>query len=366
MEKITVKSVESTGSKSASDIEREALRKVGGLEEETKPDVVNTTEETEEEEVIEETIEENELSEAEILNYFKNKHGKELESLDSLFVTKEEQRQLPEDVSTYLKYKEETGRGLNDFLKLNEGIENLSDDEKLARYYSATESGLDAEDITDLISDKFSYDEDFADEVEIKRQQRKKKREIAKATEFLNEQKQKYSTPLESNGKGSEEASEEIKAYREYIGKATTRQEQAKREREWFSKKTDEVFNPDFKGFEFKVNDKSITFPLSNVNEVKDAQTDITNFIKKFTDEQGLMKDASGYHKALSMAMNPEAYAKFFYEQGQADSVSDTSKSFKNTTLGGHKVPETRSGDKPIARAIDSGSGKGLKIKKRN
>jgi hypothetical protein len=35
--------------------------------------------------------------------------------------------------------------------------------------------------------------------------------------------------------------------------------------------------------------------------------------------EDGLIEDAVGYHKALAVAMNPEKFAKFFYEQGKAE-----------------------------------------------
>ena len=34
------------------------------------------------------------------------------------------------------------------------------------------------------------------------------------------------------------------------------------------------------------------------------------NFVNKFLDDKGLLKDAEGYHKALAMAMNPEKFAQ--------------------------------------------------------
>ena len=42
------------------------------------------------------------------------------------------------------------------------------------------------------------------------------------------------------------------------------------------------------------------------------------------------MNDATGYHRALSIAMNPEKFAKFFYEQGLAEGVENSVKKIKN------------------------------------
>tara|TARA_R110000787_G_scaffold49859_4_gene119255 strand:- start:695 stop:1756 length:1062 start_codon:yes stop_codon:yes gene_type:complete len=351
-EKIIVKSVESNNEKSAQEIEQELLNKAN----EPVDEIINET--------IDESVE---LSEEDVLSYFA-KQGKEVSSLEALFAEKtSDPLDVPEEVATYLKYKEETGRGLKDFFKSNESIEDLDDDSLLSRYYSMTQSGLDSDDIQDLIDDQFSYDEDLDDEKDIKRLKRKKKQEISKAIEFLSDHKQKYTAPLESNGSGSAGSEEERKAYTEYIENAKTSQEAQNKKSEWFEKQTDELFTNDFKGFDFSIDkDKSITYSPSNITEVKDAQKNIGNFIEKFLDDKGMMKDTSGYHKALSMAMNPDAYAKFFYEQGMSDSVEGSAKSFKNTTLGNHKSPENRTKDASGIRAMNTDSGKGLKIKKRN
>lgn len=364
MEKFTVKAVDSADQKSEAEIEKELLDKAVG----TPTDEELAAQEAErvkaEELAAAEDTAKAEIKDEDVLSYFKSKHGKELTSIEQLFETKEKD-ELPEEVAKYLKYKEETGRGMTDFFRVNENVEDLSDAQVLARYYSETAEGLTPEEISDHINDSFSFDEDLDDEVDVRRKKRAKKQEISKAKKFLTEQNQKYSAPLESSGRNSEESAEEIKAYREYISNAKTAKEQAARKNEWFEKKTDEVFSNDFKGFDFKVNDKSITFQPSNATESKEAQKNIGNFISAFLDENGMMKDAAGYHKALSMAMNPDAYAKFFYEQGVADNVSETATGFKNTTLGGHKLSEKGGGDAPKVRAVNSDSGSGLKIKNR-
>ena len=66
----------------------------------------------------------------------------------------------------------------------------------------STEEGLDEIDIQDIIEDKFSFDEDLDEPKDIKKVKLAKKRELAKAKKFLNEQKDKYKVPLESSGDG--------------------------------------------------------------------------------------------------------------------------------------------------------------------
>ena len=80
--------------------------------------------------------------------------------------------------------------------------------------------------------------------------------------------------------------------------------------------------------------------------------------------DDGLMEDTSGYHRALSIAMNPEKYAKFFYEQGVSDTVSESAAEDKNITLGARRKPETQVVGKTTIRAVSEPSGRGLKFKK--
>ena len=42
------------------------------------------------------------------------------------------------------------------------------------------------------------------------------------------------------------------------------------------------------------------------------------------------MEDAKGYHKGLYTAMNADAIAQHFYEQGKADAIKDTVARDKN------------------------------------
>ena len=141
-----------------------------------------------------------EFNDDDVISYIKKRYDKDINSIDELFAEKEANTELPEDVSKYLKYKQETGRGINDFYELQKDIDNMEDNAVLANYYEATEEGLDSEDIQDIIEDKFSYDEDLDDEKDVRKVKLAKKRELAKAKTFLNEQKDTIDNLMDTIG----------------------------------------------------------------------------------------------------------------------------------------------------------------------
>jgi hypothetical protein len=72
---------------------------------------------------------------------------------------------------------------------------------------------------------------------------------------------------------------------------------------------------------------------VKNAAEVKETQSDIQNFVKKFLNENNEMSDAKGYHKSLFTAMNPDAIANHFYEQGKADALKNSVAKSKNINM---------------------------------
>lgn len=371
---IKVRAVEGSEEKSVQEVEQELLDKaeqnnVQSQEINTRPETidgevdVNSNEQLTEASNSEAQTQSSELKEEDVLSFVRNKYGKEINSFEDIF-SNEPKEDLPEDVATYLKFKKETGRGINDFIKYNENIEELSPEDILARYYADVESDLDSEEIKYIIEDKFGYDEDLDDESDIKKKQIAKKKELAKAKKHLEELKEKYSVPLESNGlPGSPESSEEFNAYKKYIDESKTYQEEVSRKADWFRKKTEEVFGDEFKGFEFNINDSQVYYSPSDRNELKNSQLDVSNFVSKFLDESGLMNDAVGYHRALSMAMNPDKYAKFFYEQGKADAVEKSARVSKNIDMDMRSTPQSVNTQGTKIRSVGDTSGKGLRIR---
>jgi len=305
------------------------------------------------------------ISDENVLSYIKERYNKDINSVEELFDTRESNPELPEDVKKYFEYKKETGRGIEDFYKLQKNYDDMDDDSVLADYYSIQEEGLDAIDIMDLMDDKFGFDVDEDDEKDIKKRKLAKKRELAKARKYFNEQKDKYKIPLESSGGGlSEDQESQLNAYQDYIKESETIAEQNKKRYDYFVDQTKKVFTNDFKGFDFSVGDQQINYKPGTADELMNKQLDVNNFVNKFVGQSGLLEDAKGYHRALSVAMNPEKFAQFFYDQGVAAAVDNVTRKSKNINMDVRRSPQLSTKDGLKIRSVgDSSSGRGLKIR---
>ena len=138
-------------------------------------------------------------------------------------------------------------------------------------------------------------------------------------------------------------------------------------ERNTFEEKTNNLFNDKFKGFEYNVGNKKYIFNVNNASEIKETQSDINNFVKKFLNENNQMSDAAGYHKSLYTAMNADAIAKHFYEQGKADAMKNSIAKSKNVNMNprqSHGVVEA--GGLKVKVLGDNSSDFKFKIKNKN
>ncbi len=379
---IKVKAVEGTEEKSVQEIENKLLEKHEEklnddtpvekveteqvqLKEENTP--VEQTEVKETPEVKEEIkTQSSELNEEDVLKFIGNRYGKEIKSLDELNQQREE-KPLPEDVAKYLKYKKETGRGFDDFAKMQRNYDEMEPDRLLREYLTATEKGLDADDINHLMED-YSFDEELDDEKQIRKIKLAKKKTIAKAKDFFAKQQELYKVPLESRGDNltSSESAKELEDYRKYIAEAKSVQEQQSRLRELYDKKTNDLFS-EFKGFEFTLDDKKFSFAPGDATELKSLQNNPQNFVKKFLGENGELEDAAGYHRSLAMAMHPEKFAKFFYEQGKSAAADETMKKLKNVNMSTRSAPEvTKSTNGLQIKSVTPPSRSGLRIRSKN
>ena len=350
-----------------SDTEQESMQ-VKAVESEAEVEVKedNTQEKAPVEEVVEEQppqIEaQPELNEDEVLSYIGKRYGKEINSIDELVSKREDSEPLPNDVAAYLKYKKETGRGFEDYAKLQKDFSDLSPDALLKEYYSITEEGLDPEDIDDML-EEFKVDEDIHEPTDIKKIKLAKKKEIAKAKKFLRQQQEQYKQPLESRERSASVNNDELIEYRQYLESAKTQQDDANHKREWFVKKSDELFSSEFKGFKFNIGEEEIVFTPGSASELKKAQESPLNFINKYMDSNGFIKDASGYHRALAMAMNPDKFAQFFYEQGKSQATDDVIRKTKNINMSERTAPEVSSKSGLQVKSVSQPSSRGLKIK---
>ena len=379
---IKVREVNDVESKSVQEVENELLEKHETQQklefddvEKVKPeipkgddkiDLSKTKEPVQEKEEVLEKVEEPtkepyQLKEEDILSFIGERYGKEINSIEELMSAREKSEELPEDVAAYFKYKKETGRSLEDYVKLQQDFSKLDPDSLLKEYLTITEEGLDPEDIDSIMED-YMYDEDLDDESVIKKTRLAKKKIIAKAKRFFNEQQEVYKQPLESR-ESSASQNEEFKAYKQYVNEAKTQQEESNRKADWFSKKSDDLFGSEFKGFKFNVDDNELLFSPGNASELRKAQVTPMNFVNKFLDDSGMLNNAEGYHRSLAIAMNPDKFASFFYEQGKSNATEDVIRKTKNINMTERTAPEVSTKGGFQVKSVSQPSSRGLRIK---
>ncbi len=273
--------------------------------------------------------------------------------------------ELPENIQKVVDFMNETGGSLEDYVKLNTDYASLNEDQLLREYYEAVYTSYDKEDIDFLLNDKFSYDEDLDDEREIRLKKLERKEALAKAKNHLDGLKSKYYDEIKMGSKLNPEQQKAVEFFNRYNKESEEAAKVAERQTSRFKQESAKVFNEKFEGFDYNVGDKKYRFKVNDAGQVKETQGDINNFIKKFLNEKGEMKDAKGYHKSLFTAMNADQVAQHFYEQGKADAVKDSMARTKNVNMNPRGVHEevTASNGWKI-RAVDSGqSSSRLKVK---
>ncbi len=274
----------------------------------------------------------------------------------------QETRELPENVDKLVKFMEETGGSVEDYVNLNKNYDNMEDMELLREYYQQTKPHLAADEIDFLIEDNFSYDEEVDEERDIRRKKLAFKESIAEAKSNLTNLKDKYYEDLKLSSKLSPDQKEAVEFYNDY----KTSQESTQKQRSIFEQKTNDLFANEFKGFEYKIGDLKYRYNVKDVDKVKSAQADINTLVSKYVNDNNEMTDAKGYHKALFTAMNADAIANHFYEQGKADAVKSEMKAAKNIDMnprGSHEKVTTNSGMQVKAISGDDMSRLRFKIK---
>ena len=240
---------------------------------------------------------------------------------------------LPENIQKLVDFMEETGGTLEDYVNLNKDYSQLDNLTALTEYYKMTKPHLSVDEIDFLIEDSFNFDEELDDEKDIKRKKLALKEQVASAKAYLDGQKSKYYDQIKAGSNLPPEAQKAMDFFNRYNKESEEASKAAERAKSTFLQKTDKVFNDKFKGFEYNVGDKKYRFNVNNAEEIKTTQSDINNFVKKFLAEDNTMSDAKGYHKSLFTAMNADAVAKHFYEQGRADAIKDSVAKSKNVNM---------------------------------
>ena len=180
----------------------------------------------------------------------------------------------------------------------------------LHEYYRQTKPHLTQDERNFLIEDSFSFDEEVDEEKDVKRKKLAFKEQVANAKNHMDGLKSKYYEEIKLGSKLAPEQQKAIDFFNRYNKDKAETDKVAKKQRSVFTEKTNNVFNDKFKGFEY---------------------------------------NADGYHKALFTAMNSDAIANHFYEQGKADAIKESIAKSKNidmeprqnhgeVNVGGYKV----------------------------
>ena len=286
--------------------------------EDKKPvEVINT----EKPKVIEEKPNKNESVETPILE----SPIKEIERVEEKTITPEPVVEtkpeivMPENINKLVSFMKETGGTIEDYTRLNRDYSQLDENSLLREYYKNTKPHLDHEEISFIMEDNFTYDEEADEERDIKKKKLAFKEEIAKAKSFLKETKEKYYDEIKLRPGVTQDQQKAM----DFFNRHNKEQEKVKRIRDNFETSTKELLNENFEGFDFNVGEKTFRYNVSNPSEVVEKQSSLSTFVKKFLNKEGEISDTAGYHKAVYAARNADTIAQHFYEQGKADAVKD-------------------------------------------
>ena len=333
---------------------------------ETKDNTEEEVEEVKEEEYVEDTPIIQELTEDE-LGKIEEAEEKLEEAKEAIAQSEETGKPLPENIQKLVDFIEETGGDINDYVNLNRDIDKLDNSEILDEYYAATKPHLDAEERSFVLEETFGFDEDVDEPRDIKRKKIALKEQVAEAKAYLDGQKSKYYEDIKAGSKLTEDQQKAIDFFNRHNKSSENQKKLSEATKLAFQKRTDKVFNDKFKGFDYNVGDKKFRFNVKDVDKVKTTQSDINNFVNKFVDKDSTISDAAGYHKSLFTAMNPDAIANHFYEQGKADAIKGQVAKDKNINIDPRKsFGETNAGGMKVRVLGDSSSDFKFKIKNKN
>ena len=275
----------------------------------------------------------------------------------------EPQVQLPPGVDKLVSFLQETGGSMEDYVRLNQDFDSYDDSTLISEYYKQTKPHLNMEEINFLLEDKFSYNEDEDDPINIKRKKLAYKEEIASARNYLSSQKNKYYEDIKSGANASPEVKEALGFYNNYKQEQEELTVRQQKLAEHFKNKTNNLFNDNFKGFDFKVGENKYRFNVKDVQSTKEVQSDILKTFKTFLDKNNMLNDAKGYHKALFAARNADSIASHFYEQGKADAIKQISAEAKNINMDPRRAAQNNETTGFKVRALSGDDSSKLKVK---
>lgn len=306
-----------------------------------------------------------------ILAYFRDKKGKELESLDDLFKTAEPPAPadpyegMAEDVVAFLKYHKDTGRGFNDYVELNKDINAMSPvDIAVDRAMSEIGGGVTREDAVAYLEKKLGVDMSSPEEMD--------KADLMELRVYGNphrekliEQQQKYRMPV-SAAQGRE--NQDLVRLDDGTVMQREEYENLRSQRELYleniRKTADSITGSNFKvkvdnNGEEKVYELGYEYSTEDKHNMVSASADIrSTFSQLFESQKGF--DYAGLEEAMWWA-NPNNRAKAInsiVHKALAERTQEFMEITNNTGVKTGKIPKP-DGAKPVA--VTAGSGYGVK-----
>ena len=284
---------------------------------------------------------------------------------DNTYDSKETSDSLPENLTKLVDFMKETGGTVEDYVALNRDYSDMDNYTALQEYYKNTKPHLSAEEINFLMEDSFSFDEEIDDEKEVKRKKLALKEQVANAKAYLDGQKSKYYDEIKARPTVNDEYQKAMDFFNRYNKESEETQKRVDERSEFFQQRTNKFFGNEFKGFDYNVGDKKFRFNVKNKDQVKETQSDINNFVKKFLDKDGKITNEGDYHKSLYTAMNADNIAQHFYEQGKADALKESVAKAKNVDMDPRQSLGSEVNVSGIKYRVLGGNSNSFKIKKK-
>jgi len=155
---------------------------------------------------------------------------------------------IPENLQKVVDFMEETGGTLEDYVRLNQDYSSYDDMTVLREYYKQTKKHLTDDEITFLIEDSFSYDEEEDDARKVRKKQIALKEQVANAKSHLDGQKSKYYEEVKAGSRLTSEQQKAVNFFNRYNKESEENKKIADKQTNTFKLKTQQVFNDKFKG----------------------------------------------------------------------------------------------------------------------
>ena len=266
---------------------------------------------------------------------------------------------LPDNIEKLVDFMKETGGTVQDYVRLNADYSDVNEDVLLKEYYKNTKPHLNSEEVDFIMEETFSYDTEVDEERDVKKRKLAKKEAVAEARSHLESLKQKYYDEIKLRPGVTQEQQKAT----EFFNRYNNEQEIAEQKHSKFINNTKQLFSNEFKGFDFEVGEKKFRYGVKDPGAVAENQSNLNNFVEKFLDKEGNVKDTRGYHKAMYAAQNIDRIVNHFYEQGKSDGIKTVVDGSKNPTTDARQT----AGDIFVGglkvRAIDGVDSSRLKIK---